>query len=271
MFEKIYRTDENGIQKKISMKDLQIMANQETVSDLNLIYKSNTKTAYAAFRLTSWISDQPKNRGERVTKFLVEIGTYDASKPKGSRQKENIKIFLDDDDFSYFCEMLKSGRILDRLERGDKVPYEVHNGKGDAKRLRIFKGSKLPIILEAAQGPGKEGSNGQTLPDDWQGKNKDLVRKSLIGLSCEEAFKIGLAGARALQILDMWRAFGRDSENLALINIRKKNDADRYQDAQRRQGGNYSDDYYRGPAREAGYSARSQRNDYYDNGFGYAQ
>ena len=223
MFEKIYRVDEHGVQRKVSIQDLQIMANQGTVSDLNLIYRSNTKTAFAAFRLSSFISNK-NARSERVTKFLVEIGTYDARKPKGSRQTGYVSIYLDEDEFSYFCSLMMNGRIVDRMARGEKVPYKLHNGTEDAKRLRVYRGQKMPIILEAAQGPGVKGNNGQTLPDNWEGSNKEKVKKALIGLNEEEAHKIGAAGLRAISILDMWRAFGRDEENLALINVTKKKD-----------------------------------------------
>ena len=235
MFEKIYRVDEHGQQKKIPIQDLQIMANQGSVSDLNLIYRSNTKSAFAAFRLMSFISTRDHKK-ERVTKFLVEIGTYDASKPKGMRQKEYVQIYLDEHDFSYFCNMMNSGRMVDLMRQGVKVPYKHHSGTDDAKRLRVYPGTKMPIILEAAQGPGVKGNNGQTLPDNWDGANKPKVRKTLIALSEEEAFKIGSAGLRAVAILDMWRAFGRDEENLALINVtKKKTDYDKA--AQGTQGG----------------------------------
>ena len=274
MFEKIYAVDKNGIQCKVSAEDLQIMTNNDQISDLNLIYRSNTKNSFAAFRLSSWVDREKSKVGihERVSKFLVEIGTYDSSKPKGQRQKEYIQIFMDEDEFSYFCGLLKNGRIMDVMERkeraGDKVPYLLHNGKGDAKRLRIYRGSKLPIILEAAQGPGKEGGNGQTLPDDWNGKNKDRVRKATIGLSEQEAGKIGAAGERALAILDMWRAFGRDEENLKLINIRKegrkKEDTGAYNGQFRRQ-----DDYGNRRGYAAAAPSRQQtpsRSGYRDNG-----
>lgn len=221
MFEKIYTLDEHGIQKKIPIQDLQIMANQGTVSDLNLIYRSNTKSAFAAFRLNSFISNR-SGKSERVTKFLVEIGTYDASKPKGSRQTGYVSIYLDEDDFSYFCFLMEGGRVTERFARGEQIPYKHHSGTDNAKRLRIYKGQKMPIILEAAQGPGVKGGNGQTLPDNWDGANKSKVTKALIGLNEEEAHKIGSAGKRALAILDMWRAFGKDEENLALINVSKK-------------------------------------------------
>lgn len=261
MFEKIYGVDRNGTQRKISAEDLQILANDDKISDLNLIYKANTKSSFAAFRLSSWVDREKAKAGihERVAKFLIEVGTYDSSKPKGQRQKEYIQIFMDEDEFSYFCGLLKGGRIMEVMERkersGEKVPYVLHNGKGEAKRLRIYRGSKQPIILEAAQGPGKEGSNGQTLPDDWIGRNKDKVRKALIGLSEQEAGKIGAAGERAIAILDMWRAFGRDEENLKLINIRKES-------RKNENGGSY--------ARQESYGGQERRQSGYENRNGYA-
>ena len=257
MFEKIYQVDANGRQVKMTANDLQIMADNDQVSDLNLIYRANSKKAFVAFRLSSWLDKEKLEQGirDRVVKFLVEVGTYDSSKPKGQRQKDYIQIFMDEDEFSYFCGLLKNGRIMDVMDRkanmGEKIAYLLHNGKGDAKRLRIYRGSKLPIILEAAQGPGKLGSNNQTLPDDWEGRNKDKVSKAMIGLSEQEAGKMGAAGERALAVLDMWRAFGRDEENLGLINIRKKG---RQQSAR---------DYDRG------YSPRPQQRDNYNNGSGY--
>lgn len=259
MFEKIYRVDEHGVQKKIPIQDLQIMANQGTVSDLNLIYRSNTRSAFAAFRLKSFMSNR-SGRNERVTKFLVEIGTYDANKQKGSRQTGYVSIYLDENDFSYFCNLMSSGRLMDRLARGEKVPYEIHNGTEDAKRLRAYRGQKMPIILEASQGPGKKGNQGQTLPDDWQGRNKSNVKKALIGLNEEEAYKIGAAGLRAIAILDMWRAFGRDEENLALINVSKKKENSDY--GQTRSGyaaSGFSESPQGGYGQSRGYAAASQR------------
>lgn len=279
MFEKIY-TFTNGVQHKLSAQDLKIMVNNDQVSDLNLIYRANTKKAFVAFRLSSWVDRDKAGKGvhERVVKFLVEVGAYDPSKPKGQRQKEYIQIFMDEDEFSYFCGLLKGGRILDVMERkersGDKVPYLLHNGKGDAKRLRIYRGSKMPVILEAAQGPGKTGDNGQTLPDAWEGANKDKVRKAMIGLSEQEVGKIGAAGERALSILDMWRAFGRDEENLSLINIRKEGrknvNADRYEErgSYREQSRGYDGQGYGSYAAD-GSRARGGANNtgYYDNGY----
>lgn len=254
MFEKIYRVDEHGVQKKIPIQDLQIMVNQGQLSDLNLIYRSNTKSAFAAFRLNSFISEKSGQK-ERVTKFLVEIGTYDTKKPKGQRQTGYVQIYLDEDDFSYFCSLMMNGRIGDRIARGERIPYKHHSGTSDAKRLRIYRGQKMPIILEAAQGPGIKGGNGQTLPDDWDGKNKPSVKKALIGLNDEEAHKIGAAGLRAIAILDMWRAFGRDGENLALINVTKKkeNSAGGYANSGARSGS------YQGAfSQQGGYAAGGQ-------------
>ena len=259
MFEKIYRVDAYGRQEKIPIQDLQIMANQDAVSDLNLIYRSNTKTAFAAFRLNSFISNK-SGRDERVTMFLVEIGTYDSRKPKGQRQTGYVQIYLDEDDFSYFCSLMMNGRIVDRFARGEKVPYKHHSGTSDAKRLRAYRGQKMPIILEAAQGPGKKGDNGQTLPDDWEGRNKEKVKKTLIGLNEEEAHKIGAAGLRAISILDMWRAFGRDEENLALINVTKKREKDSAAGTQRdgfgyARRGAENGEYQRGFSQNGGYAA----------------
>ena len=289
MFEGVYKREKAGdqiVQRRLTVKELQYLADNDLVSDLNLIYRSNTKTAFAAFRLCSWDSRDPMKPG-RVTKFLVEIGTYDSSRPKGQRQKDYIQIFLDDHDFAYFCGLMKDGRIFDVMDRcerqGEKVPYKKNNGKGDAKRLRIYRGQKQPLILEAAQGPGKDGGNGQTLPDDWSGKNKQKVRKTMIALSEEEVCKIGAAGERALSMLDMWRAFGRDEEMLTLINVRKSSSTGAAAQPERRQsersygnGASYRSDpdagrsgSNRSSGRYGGYSDRGQ--DYgYSNGYGYA-
>ena len=284
MFEKIYTVDKSGAQHKLSAQDLRIMVNNDQVSDLNLIYRANTKKAFAAFRLTSWLDRDKAEKGirERVVKFLVEVGAYDPSKPKGQRQKEYIQIFMDEDEFSYFCGLLKGGRIMDVMERkersGDRVPYLLHNGKGDAKRLRIYRGSKMPVILEAAQGPGKLGENGQTLPDAWEGANKDKVRKTMIGLSEQEIGKIGAAGERALSILDMWRAFGREEEDLSLINIRKegrKNDsAGRYdgRSSYREQGSGQSGQGYGSyAAKGSGPRGGARESSYYENSYASGQ
>lgn len=255
MFEKIYGVDPSGRQVKYTESDLRIKVQNNELSDLNLIYRSNTKSAFAAFRLMSFLSNK-SGKEERVTKFLVEIGTYDANKPKGSRQTSCIQTFLDEDDFAYFCTLLSSGRVFTKL-RENPVAYLHHGGTSEAKRFRVYKGSKLPIILEAAQGPGIKGSNGQTIPDRWDSDNKPQVKKALIGLSEEEAVKIGTAGLRAISILDLWRAFGRDEENLRLISITKRREQ--------------SDSRYQEPRQQSGYNNNYGRSNGYNRNTGYQE
>ena len=110
--------DRNGkpVEKIIKRTPEEIKAlSKEERSDLNLIHKKWGGGRFMSMRLNSFIS----NEGERVTHVLLEFGITDAN----DKLTECNKIYMKLPEFAWFCELLKSGMMRERVERTCKKVY----------------------------------------------------------------------------------------------------------------------------------------------------
>lgn len=114
MFELIYKKavveDKNGkpVERIVKRTPEEIKAlSKEERGDLNLIHKKWGGGRFMSMRLNSFVKD-----GERVTKVLLEFGITDAN----DKLIECNKIYMDLPKFAWFCELLKSGMMRERVE-----------------------------------------------------------------------------------------------------------------------------------------------------------
>lgn len=183
----------------------------------NTIYKTYGNNKLMAVKLWSMIND----KGQRVTKFKLEFREFDKNREQGKRNKGGIDVYMEINAFTYFCKLLESGRIWGLIANaGNKAAYEHFGGTSTSKGLQIGAGNK-GMLITAQEGPGRKTQTGATIPDygSWNEQNS---KKITLALNDEIAVQLGMAGLRAISILDMWTAFGRADQNLDRINPKKE-------------------------------------------------
>lgn len=252
MYEEFYNPETGRIERrKLTPDDVVRLlqdsnSNRSDLLDLNVVYKRQTRKSLLAIRLYSFLSDKKDSKGnirygsnglplkERVVKFQFESGMYDQNRQQGNRMTSYMKFNMDVEEFAYFCEIMKSGKVPALIKRNEakaasegkryaEPAFEIYKEvEGAGKRFKIYKGSSADMCIETSQEPVKGGrSNGQAT---------DSV-KVMHGLSLKEAGELGAMGALALETLNMWYAFGKAEENLVLINTRPKKEKQREENA----------------------------------------
>lgn len=115
-----------------------------------------------------------------IDKAVINFISYDASKPKGSRETGSISIFMDILDAGVLAKNIFSGRLAKlaadskskAAKEGKKYPEPVYflmggtpakntpDHKAICRQLRIVPGNAKPWVLEASMGLGKESKEG---------------------------------------------------------------------------------------------------------------
>ena len=151
MFEKIYKTvyvtdkegnvicdmDGNKLTRTVKRTPAEIRGlPKEDLYDLNLIHKKWSKGRFLSMRLNSFIARD----GKRVTNVLLELGTTD----NNDKLKDCNQIYMDLPKFTWFCELLKSGRMRERVETEcekvrQKALKEYKNAVAEAKKQGLEK------------------------------------------------------------------------------------------------------------------------------------
>ena len=153
-----------------------------------------------------------------IGKVCFQFRSYDATKAEGSRITSAIDCYMTLEEFSYFCQIMQTGRIGRLVQQevaaaGNGYPkpgYLLYGGTNKpgkpvvSRKLQVEAGKKTCYVLSALQGPGKAGNKGQIIPAFM---DKDAT-KIQVPLSEETATKIGLAGKRAICYYDIWSANG---------------------------------------------------------------
>lgn len=162
-------------------------------------------------------------------KVCFQFRQYNSRLEKGKRITKSIDCYMKLEDFSYFCQIMKTGRI-ERLAQQAKansesgfiaplyVNYGGTNKQGQpvvSKKLQIEAGTKSPLVLCALQGPGVVGKTGMITPN-YLDKDKS-IDKIYIPLSEESMIKIGIAGTRAIYYYDTWSANGTLDDKLEAL------------------------------------------------------
>ncbi len=120
-----------------------------------------------------------------IGKIHLTFATYDLKKPTGSRQTNNIQIYLDIPDFLELCRKLNCGELRNILQNkkqsGDRKPIQVWLGGTSAERLcqygkpradgmslsRVAKlsvGDRCDFLFSASSGPGETDAKGLIVP-----------------------------------------------------------------------------------------------------------
>jgi len=307
MYEEIYNSQTGAVERRkltpervVALLDPKAPGakRRDDLLDLNVVFKRQTKKSLLAVRLYSFLVDKKEDKKnpnspvvrtpeghavkERVVKFQFESGLFDQSRQQGSRMTSQMRFNMDIHEFAYFCEIMKSGRILSLIARNEKIAVETGKKYADpgfeiykdvdgvGRRFKIYRGSSADICIETSQEPSQNGRGG----------NQQAAPVRIVhGLSLEEAGQMGAMGALALETLNMWYAFGKAEENLSLINTRpkrEKENARSYQNEAQNAPyrGNERNDYGRGgydgydrpQRRDSGYAAGSY-NAGYGNGY----
>ena len=255
MFEGIYEfSEKQNRYVKLNMAEVAALP-QAVRDDLNLIHKKWGQKRFLSMRLVSWLD----NDGVRVNKILMELGTLDNK----DNLKDCNKIYFDFSQFAYLCEIMKSGELRANVERAseklradanmaykdavaeaerngtekprkenfrphyDQSPVYIEYGgskfKEESRILKIYTGTgpdgkrNENIVFEAASGEGKVYGKGAIKPS---GK----MNKVIVGFTDRELGEAGMAGLRAIKIIDLWSAFGKLNENAALLNPKVEKD-----------------------------------------------
>lgn len=303
----IYDSDGNRIAMTVERTPEEIRdLPDDEYHDLNLIHKKWGGGRFLSMRLSSFVSGKD---GNRVTKVLMEFGITD----ENDKLQECNKIYMDIPKFAYLCEMLRSGKLRERIdascdsvlsdarkaykravkdakERGLEKPdfrkyiptqkdyskpvFDDYGGNETTCRvLKIYTGWDFKknerndkICFEAGSGPGKVVSKGGMrakggiMPDGWTKENSTKV---MVGFTDNELGEAGMAGLRAIQIMDQWSARGCLETNLDLINVKRVKD-DAQSRTQARPQQKQRNDY----AGNRRYSGNGRSGDsYYRNGY----
>lgn len=227
------------LKRKLSSEDvieLLKTKKRDDLLDINVVYKRQTTKGLLVIRLFSFLVDKKNKKTgepyigisgepvkERVIKFQFETGTYDQRRPQGDRITSHMKFNMDVEEFAYFCDIMRSGRIMTLIRqnenaarnsgRSDAEPaYSLYKEKeGVSRTFKVYRGKSADVCIETKQ----SGKGGQQPDQVWV----------TTGLSKEEAGMLGAAGAYALETLNMWYAFGKAEENLDIINARPRSEA----------------------------------------------
>lgn len=161
-----------------------------------------------------------------IGKICFQFRQYDLSREKGNRLLKSIDAYMNFDEFSYFCLLLKTGR-MNRMIASEKAAagagypkpgYVLYGGTAAgqntiSRKIQVEGGMKTPYLLSALQGPGKVGKTGQIMPAYM---DKDAEKVS-VPMSEEMAIKLALSGERAITYYDTWCAMGTLNQNLARL------------------------------------------------------
>ena len=231
----------------------------------NQIYKVYGRDKLMAVKLWSM---EGRTGEPRIVKVKFEFREFDKNRQSGDKTTGGVDVYMDIEKFGYICEYLKSGRIYGLFQTvgQGKAAIQHFSGTNDSKSIQIMKGDRLPVMILAQQGPGTKGSNGQTMPDykSWNDQNS---KKIYMGISDEDAVKLGMCGLRAINILDGWTVQGGEDVELARINpqreVSERAGSGQYQQDQGR--ALYPDERYEQQvAARQGYG----QNDYGSQGYG---
>ena len=182
----------------------------------NQIYKAYGNNKLMSVKLWSIASTKPGE--ERVVRVKFEFREFDKRRQSGEKTTGGVDVYMDIEKFGYICKQLESSRIYSLMGQAQgKAAIQHFSGTNDSKSIQISQGDKLPVMIVGQQGPGVKGNNGQTIPDykSWNDQNS---KKIFMGLSDEEAVKLGMCGLRAIRMLDSWTSQGIDDVELARIN-----------------------------------------------------
>ncbi len=122
-----------------------------------------------------------------IDKVGVQFVSYDKNKPKGSRETDNITIYLDMFEAMVLAGDILSGKLaaLSQMKRkeaadaGKKYPDMVYQKLGGtsaknsethvaiSRQFQIFPGNQKPWVMTALSGPGKETETGLIAPDGY--------------------------------------------------------------------------------------------------------
>lgn len=164
-----------------------------------------------------------------IGRIQFQFRKYDKNKPSGQRTNVSIDAYLSISEFSYLCDILTDGSIARYAKKNEQLrsaknakyaepAYKNLSGSGKdgkivARALTIEKGSSADYIIKVVEGPGRKTDKGLI---SFIGSNNQYLS---IGLSKEDARKLGLAGKRAVSIYDRWVADRVLDQRLAEIEI----------------------------------------------------
>lgn len=131
------------------------------------------------------------------------FAAYDASKPVGERQTNNVSIFIDMPEVLELCRKMESGEMRSILQtkkdKKDNTPIQEWTGGTAAEKLaergkaredgmslsrvaKLLCGSKYDFMLIADSGPGEQTEKGLIVPR-FVGKGENHV---VVGLSWDD-------------------------------------------------------------------------------------
>lgn len=120
-----------------------------------------------------------------IGKIHFAFATYDASKPSGQRQTNNVHIYIDIDEFLELCRKVEFGEfkyIMNQKKQAkDNTPiYETlggtsaetlakrnksrADGKSISRTAKLIVGEKKDLLFVADSGPGEADSKGLIVP-----------------------------------------------------------------------------------------------------------
>jgi len=120
-----------------------------------------------------------------IDKVALNFLAYDASLPKGQREKNKICIYLDPFEAKVLAGDILSGKLAvlatqnrkKAKETGNKYPEKVYANLGGtpsnrtenlpaiSRQFQVLPGAQKPWVLTAMSGPGKEMGSGLIAPD----------------------------------------------------------------------------------------------------------
>ena len=125
------------------------------------------------------------NDAFEIGRVHFAFSAYDLNKPAGSRQTNNIHIYISADEFLELCRKLSSGELRYMLQtkkkNGDSTNLYQHlggtsaeklakqgrtraDGKSLSRTVQLLPGNKTDFLFVAASGPGETDAKGLIVP-----------------------------------------------------------------------------------------------------------
>lgn len=174
-----------------------------------LIQENDNGTIYKLFLGGGFLNVK---QAFKIDKICFEFGKYDS--PQSKKLKETISYYLSIEDAAYFAYLCQSGKMFSMCARA-KQENQYGSGFLDMAGVKTSKQIKMQMgdsqgkyFFKALEGPGEKTEKGLMKP---KYNDQTADKKIAIAMTCAQIMTMGIAIQRAISILDMNIARGKDA------------------------------------------------------------
>lgn len=168
-----------------------------------------------------------------IGKIHFNFATYDATKPSGQRQTNNVHIYIDVDEFLELCRKLDCGELKfimqTKKKNADSTPIFEHlggtsaemlkkrnksreDGKSLSRTSKLIVGDKKDLLFVADSGPGEADAKGLIVPK-FGGRPENHVQIAMTFESFSELMLTTKVHYQAWLSAKYMSSFGKDNSS----------------------------------------------------------